>query len=296
MSTPDPRPCPACRSRRSRRIGQVDDFDIDACADCGTLFCGVLPARGKDYGEFYAEARNLAVPGFVLGRLAENVASLERYRSARNRWLDIGCGTGTLLQAVAAGGWQALGTEVAPAAVAAVRDAGLEALLGDVAALDLPAGGFDVVSMVEVLEHVDEPDALLATAARLVRPGGAVYLTTPHGRSLSARVLGTRWSVVTPPDHLQLYSVAGLRAALVRQGLVVRSVATHGLNPYELRAGLRAGRERAAGDGNTETSYRLNESLSTRRGGAVAKRILNGTLSRMRLGDTLKIVAERTGA
>jgi SAM-dependent methyltransferase len=249
----------------------------------------------KDYGSFYAEERNLAVPEFVLGRLEETVASLEPYRSGLNRWLDIGCGTGTLLRAAANRGWDPVGTEVADAAVDAVRAQGLEALLGETGDLDLPAAGFDVVSMVEVIEHVADPDSLLADAAQLVRPGGALYLTTPHGRSLSARVLRIRWSVITPPDHLQLFSAPGLHKALGRAGLTAASTATHGVNPYELRAGLRSGRERAGTPSTTETSYRLNESLSTRRTGAAVKRAVNAALSATRLGDTLKVVAERRG-
>jgi SAM-dependent methyltransferase len=150
--------------------------------------------------------------------------------------------------------------------------------------------------MVEVIEHVRDPHELIADAARLVRPGGAVYITTPHGRGISARLLRTRWSVVTPPDHLQLLSIQGLRAALGNAGFVVRSVSTHGLNPYELVAGLRHGRARPQAHSNTETSYRLNESLSTRRSGVIVKRAVNAALTAVRLGDTLKVVAERPEA
>lgn len=282
-----------CQTSGARSLGQTNGFDIRSCG-CGTLFTAELPAATdeKDYEAFYAGGRSVPIPDFVLGRLGEIVASFERYRSL-NRWLDLGCGAGTLLQAAVDGGWQAIGTEVAPAAVQAARAAGLDVRLGETGDLDLRSAGFDVVSMVEVIEHVHDPHALLGEAARMVRPGGALYLTTPHGRGISARLLRTRWSVVTPPDHLQLLSIHGLRAALDDAGLVVRSVSTHGLNPYELVAGLRHGRARTQTHSNTETSYRLNESLSTRRSGVIVKRAVNGALTAVRLGDTLKVVAER---
>jgi len=276
-------------------VGQVHGFEIRACAECGTLFTARLPEaqESKDYGSFYADGRDVVIPEFVLDRLQETVSSLAPYRTSLNRWLDIGCGTGTMLRAVANAGWHELGTEVAPAAAEAVRAAGLEVLVGETQDLDLPPAGFDIVSMVEVIEHVPAPDDLLADAARLLRPGGALYLTTPHGRGLSARMLRARWSVVTPPDHLQLYSSRGVRAALARAGLNVRSVATHGLNPYELLDQLRSARGRQVARSNTETSYQLNESLSTRRTGLMFKRGANAALSAAGLGDTLKIVAER---
>ena len=180
---------------------------------------------------------------------------LERYRSS-NRWLDIGCGVGTLLQAATNRGWDATGTEVAFTAAETARRAGLDARHGQTHELALPDSSYDIVSMIEIVEHVGDLDDLLAEAERLVRPGGAVYLTTPHGRGLAARLLKTSWSTVAPPEHLQLFSSLGLQMALDRAGLVVKSSRTHGMNVYELAAGVRSGPARAAGRSSTETSYR----------------------------------------
>jgi hypothetical protein len=98
---------------------------------------------------------------------------------------------------------------------------------------------------------------------------------------------------VAPPEHLQLFSVAGLRAALERFGLRVVSVSTHGANPHELKAKLRSREAQLAGSENVEARYALNEALTTSRSGAIVKRTANGILSATRLGDTLKVVAER---
>jgi SAM-dependent methyltransferase len=288
------RPCPACRASTATLLGTVGGFDILACAGCRTLFTAALPVGddAKDYQDFYMGARNVAVPEFVLDRLEGTVASFDRYR-LQGRWLDLGCGAGTLLQAATNRGWHAIGTEIAPAAVESLRADGFDVHLGETSELNLPESHFDVVSLIEVVEHVHNVDELLADAARLVRPGGALYLTTPHGRGLAARLLKSSWITVSPPDHLQLFSIAGMRAALGRADLEVRSVATTGTNPYELRAGLRSGRNRTAMASNTETSYRLNESLSTRLTGTAVKRVANAALNTTRLGDTLKVVAER---
>jgi SAM-dependent methyltransferase len=259
------------------------------------MFTSTLPGADEitDYASFYAEGRDLGVPGFVLDQLRSVVRSLARYRTTA-RWLDIGCGSGTLLRAAAAEGWEAVGTEIAPAIVDAMRAQGLDARLGSTQELDLPSGGFDVVSAVEVLEHVPDPDDLIAEAARLLRPGGALYVTTPHGRGISSRLLGANWSVVAPPEHLQLFSSSGIRSAVSRGGLRTVSLATTGVNPYELATRLpwRRGVKQATSDRVCE-SYQLNETLSTSRAGAALKRVANGVLSATRTGDNLKIVAER---
>jgi SAM-dependent methyltransferase len=245
------------------------------------------------YASFYGEGRDIAVPDFVLGQLRGLARSLARYRTT-GRWLDIGCGSGTLLRAAGTEGWEAVGTEVAPAIVASMRAQGLDARLGVTEDLDLPSGGFDVVSAIEVLEHVPRPDVLITEAARLLRPGGAFYITTPHCRGISGRLLGTGWSVVAPPEHLQLFSSAGIRSALSRRSLRPVSLATTGVNPYELATKIRPRRQ--AGQVVSKRvceSYQLNETLSTRRVGAAVKRGANTVLSAVRLGDTLKVLAER---
>ena len=146
------------------------------------------------------------MPEFVR-RLAETISSLDR---GLIRGLDIGCRAGTLLRSAGNHGCEAVGTEVAATAGESGRAAGLDARLGETADLALPLRGFDVISMVEAIEHARDPHDLLV--ARLVRPGGAVYLTTPHGRSLSTRLLRTRWRVVASPEHLHPFSIAGMRA------------------------------------------------------------------------------------
>jgi SAM-dependent methyltransferase len=247
------------------------------------------------YTSFYGEERDIPIPDFVLQRLRALVRSLTPYRETGN-WLDIGCGRGTLLRAAVAEGWEAVGSEIAPATVDGLRAEGLDARLGLVQELDLPSGAFDVVSAIEVLEHVSDPGTLIAETVRLLRPGGALYLTTPHGRGISARVLRTEWSVVAPPEHLQLFSSRGIRSTLSRHGLRIVRLGTTGVNPYELasKIRLREQSERAERSRVSE-SYKLNETLSTRRMGAGLKRVANTTLSAMRLGDTLRVLAERPG-
>jgi SAM-dependent methyltransferase len=266
------------------------------CSACGTLHTAFLadsPEEGVDYGGYY-RADDLELPAFVERRLGEVADQFDCFREL-NRWLDVGCGRGALLRAAGARGWGTVGTDLSPVVVDAGRAAGLEVHLGHLDDLPLEDASFDVVSLIEVVEHVDEPDALVASAGRLLRPGGAMYLTTPHGRGLSARLLGAGWSVVAPPEHLQLFSVSGLRMMIARAGLIPRTVRAHAVNPHELLAAIRRpGATTTTGD-RKKTAYRLNESLSENALGARLKDATNAGLSILRLGDALKVVAERPG-
>src|SRR4051812_26544331 len=107
------RPCPACQESRSDPLGHVQGFEIRSCSRCKTVFTGQLPGSDESttyYASFYAEGRDIAVPDFVLDRLRGLVRGLDGYRKM-GTWLDIGCGSGTLLRAAGSEGWEAIGTE-----------------------------------------------------------------------------------------------------------------------------------------------------------------------------------------
>src|SRR5260221_8264701 len=107
------RPCPACRETGAPAWGSAGGFDLCRCAACATVFTDRLPepAESLDYDGYYHEG-NLEVPPFVHQRLDELVATFEPRRRA-NRWLDVGCGAGALMEAARSRGWEVVGTEVA---------------------------------------------------------------------------------------------------------------------------------------------------------------------------------------
>lgn len=293
MPRSESRPCPACGATDAERVGASDGFEMAGCRSCRTLFTARLPESGEslDYDDYYHEG-NLEVPAFVRTRLDQTVAAFDGYRQT-GRWLDVGCGAGTLMEAVRDRGWEVIGTEVSASAAEAVRAKGFDVRAGELSQLGLDFGAFDVVSMVEVVEHVPEPRALLAEVRPLLRPGGALYITTPHGRGISARLLRTNWSIVAPPEHLQLFSLRGLRAALEAAGFEADSARTQAVNPAELMAALRRNRGPVDATTRVESGYKLNEALSTSSRGAAVKSAANALLAASRLGDSIRLVARR---
>jgi len=103
------------------------------------------------------------------------------------RILDLGCGTGAFLARLERMGYARLtGVDIA---VPDVPGGGVTLLEGDLdsGALPLAPAAVDVVVSIEVFEHLENPGAVLAELARIVRPGGQVLLTTPNLHSLEAR-------------------------------------------------------------------------------------------------------------
>lgn len=266
-----------------------------ACRRCKTLYTSYLPDTegAEDYESYYHED-NLTPPAFINQRLDEIVSGFAPYRQ-NGRFLDIGFGAGTLLEAARRANWQTSGVEVAESAVDHVRSMGFDVFCGTLEGAHYPKNHFDVVTASEVLEHVADPQVVLHEIARVLRPGGLLWLTTPHGRGLSARMLGLKWSIVSPPEHLQLFSVRGLKDMLTENRFRCVRVATEGVNPYELLQVLRGkqmgGVTETPGDARVASGYHLNEALMASPSRRLLKSALNNLLNLGRLGDSLKIWA-----
>jgi len=109
----------------------------------------------------------------------------ERAAIAGARVLDVGCGGGLLCEALARAGAKVTGIDLAPGMIEVARlhaaEQGLDITYKVVPAeqiAEASAAGFDVVTCMEMLEHVPDPERMVGTLARLVRPGGAVFVST----------------------------------------------------------------------------------------------------------------------
>lgn len=146
--------------------------------------------------------------------------------------LDIGCGAGLLSEALAARGFSVLGLDAAAAAIqaaeahAAGRGLPLRYRAGRLEMLVEEGARFPVVTALELIEHVPEPEAFIALLARVVAPGGLLFLSTLNrtvrslvtakiGAEYIARLLprGTHdWRQFMPPRRLgAMATAAGLR-------------------------------------------------------------------------------------
>jgi SAM-dependent methyltransferase len=106
------------------------------------------------------------------------------------RVLDVGCGDGWLLDALAPTGARCLGLDVSGEAVSRAMARGIDARRTDLDRGPLPvdAGVFDVVLCLDVLEHLFDPESVLGELRRAVAPGGRVVIAVPNGLNLFNRV------------------------------------------------------------------------------------------------------------
>ena len=113
------------------------------------------------------------------------------------RVLDVGCSSGYLARPLVARGCTVVGIEQDPAAAEAAREICEEVILGDVEELELPfaPASFDVVLCGDLVEHLRDPERLLARMRPLLRDDGRLVLTTPNVANWALRLglLFGRW-------------------------------------------------------------------------------------------------------
>lgn len=228
-------------------FGTRDPFEYFDCTDCGCVQIAEVPddlsahypADYYSYGAGGAgRLRRLAKrqrlrhslgfpspggallarrygPSFVGQWLAPLRAALD------DRILDVGSGAGHLLFELRDAGFTSL-TGADPFAPAEVDTRGVRVLRQSIHEVE---GTFDLVMMHHTFEHLPDPAETLASAHRLVRPGGQVLLRIPVADSYAFRTYGADWVQLDAPRHLFLHTEDSIGRLAVGAGLEVRSVA-----------------------------------------------------------------------
>lgn len=256
----DLRPLPLAYEFRGR-------FPAVHCPRCGLLFLAVQPA-GEGLAELYSAA--YFESDFRCGRSdvayadeaafrPENAGLLAAFDvvvppdGVTRRLLEVGCAGGWLLKHAREHGWDPKGVELSADAAGRARALGLDVFHGDLAGAAYPDASFDLVYMGDVLEHVPDCRAVLAEVARVLVPGGRLFLRGPittHSlaRRLALSVCGATGRTIVlrePPYHLWEFRPASLERLLVSTGFRLDSMQQTKIPPGRTH-GRKSPLERAA--------------------------------------------------
>jgi len=164
--------------------------DIFLCEECGFIQCGEI----QDLNRFYADLRD---PEYEAGRKeralqARKLLTQIQTFCPRGRLLDIGAGSGIFIEQAIAMGYQAEGLEPSKWLHERAQKYGLPVRLGSFPGL-VPTGRYEVVTLIDVIEHVPNPLTFLSRICNIISENGIVVVVTPDVGSLVARILGRKW-------------------------------------------------------------------------------------------------------
>ena len=202
-------------------------FRHDRCTRCDSVY--VAPEEipedlGELYGADYFEGgEDVGYPTYLRDApLSERnfdrrLAWIEA-RKPGGRLLEVGCAYGLFLERARQRGWDVMGIDIAEdCAREADAKFGIRVLAGDYLELDV-SERFDVIVMLDVIEHMPDPVACVARSAELLAPGGWLVMETGNIASPWARLLGRRWHFIDPPQHLVYFTRESMGEMLRGQG------------------------------------------------------------------------------
>jgi ubiquinone/menaquinone biosynthesis C-methylase UbiE len=184
---------------------------------------------------------------------------VERFATNRDL-LEVGCGTGLLLQRFARFARSAKGIDLSPGMLEHARSRGLDVTVGSATDLPFPDASFDVTCSFKVLPHVPDIDRALAEMQRVTRPGGVViaeFYNAQSLRALAKRLAGAQAIGAGKDESSVFVRLESVREMHARFPASARLVATRGIRIVTPAAavlrvpGLRhivAGAERALAD------------------------------------------------
>lgn len=229
--------CAVCGGAGRTLLFEKQGFPYYRCTGCRHIYvsprlrAGIAERLGDELDPIDQRSDLLEVQKYY----AAPICHLLKTRAPGSRLLDIGFGRGHLLQLAAAFGFEVYGVDRSPALID-----DLQPLLGKrlhqagLDGSDLPWGSFDVIVMSHVLEHLEDPGAMLRKAARALNPEGVLYVAVPDMDSIQFKIFGRKWDVVTPLVHFQYLTEASLARLLTDAGFVSVERVQHVQLPQEI--------------------------------------------------------------
>jgi 2-polyprenyl-3-methyl-5-hydroxy-6-metoxy-1,4-benzoquinol methylase len=230
--------CLLCDSTKLEPAFHKKGFAFFRCRACGTLQVDLHISDEEvfaHYSEAYYEADAAGTEedrgGYPSYRGAQdtltasfsNKVDIVRRFAPGGRLLDAGAAYGLFLKA-ASQYFEGSGLDVSSYAAQVAREEfGMDVNAGNIEKTGFPDAHFDVVVLWDIIEHLIRPVDAMREVARILKPGGHVFISTDDAANWLPRMLGSNWWAIAPPMHLCHFSKKGMNAAMQRAGLGLKA-------------------------------------------------------------------------
>lgn len=232
--------CPLCLGKNFKDQFIKDKMTVVQCQDCGLIFTNprhkqkelivhydknyyycpqkdpLDNTRYLDYNARYLKGKEKKRFDFIFKKLGQ-------FKPEKGKLLDIGAATGFFVSEAIRKGWDAQGVEVSKwAADWGKKNLKVKIETGEFEKVKLPQNAFDVVAMLDVLEHFQNPQETLKKAAKILKKDGIIYVETINFDNwLTRYLIGSKYVHMVPKFHLYYFGRKQLKQLLENAGFKI---------------------------------------------------------------------------
>jgi SAM-dependent methyltransferase len=212
--------CVCCNSNEITNIFSKENFDYFKCNNCGLIFIYPVPldlekVYTKEYftggkeGFGYVNYDNDKEP--MRSTFIKYLNLLEKLYPQKGDLLDIGAASGFFMQMAKDRGWRVRGIEISDYAAELGRSKGLDVRTDSLDSANFGQNSFDVITVWDVLEHLPDPESSLKKINSWLKTDGLLAVNTPDSSSWYAKIMGKKWHLYIPPEHIFHFTPTSLQ-------------------------------------------------------------------------------------
>ena len=229
--------CPVCGSKIWTKRYKIDSWTIEECDTCGFAHIDPMPVR-EDRAGCYSEEkvveRNVKEKNSLqkLSRFLKRLFSkatkrdksaifynkLRRHLQPKSKVLDIGCGDGSFI-CKASENFVCTGIEISEYLASLARKRpGIKVITGNFLNTDFLNEKYDGITLISILEHLDDPMEAIKRCFDLLNGRGVLLLKTVNYGCLNRLIKKRNWTGFRPPDHVVYFNPSNLELLLKKAG------------------------------------------------------------------------------
>lgn len=222
--------CQLCASDRAESAASFNGFRYVRCRNCGLVYLNPRPSQEYLDGLYKqnetplldSRKDRLQEEEVYLFRFSEKIKAINKLQCKKGRILDIGSAWGFFLKTAKEDGWDTCGVELSRVEAQYSRERfNLNVFNGKLSEARFPSGGFDVITLWHVLEHMPDPISELSEIRRILNKDGLLAIEVPGERMVKSDLVHGRFGPQNPPWHLVYYNAATLRLLLKNAGFQI---------------------------------------------------------------------------
>lgn len=214
--------CPICDSKLITSDIVLPEGPLLQCIECGQLVSDCTRELYNDHMKRFNSAepidQNYRIHKKRLKRINRYCTLLPR----QTQLLDIGCSIGLFLEIAKESGYVSTGVEPAEMATATAHAKGLDVRCGFLEDQYFPDCFYDIITLFEVIEHLENPAGLLRECHRILKPGGVLFISTGNTASWTVNFLKQNWDYFDiDKGHISFFNPQSLHKVIHSAGFTV---------------------------------------------------------------------------